>query len=177
MMRSRRAFLASGVAVALTPLAGCGWAPLYADRATGPADKELAAIKVAPMPERIGQSLALRLRQWLNPEGEPVPSRYLLRTLLQTTRLDLGIITFGLGTRARFDVTATFTLLDIATSASLFTATSHAAESFDIVANYYANVVAEENARERAVEEISRDMVIQLTTFLQRRAAPGGPVP
>jgi len=177
MRRSRRVFLASGVAVCLASLTGCGWAPLYADRATGPADRELAAIKVAPIPERIGQNLALQLRQWLNPKGEPVPSRYLLRTLLQTTRLDLGIISFGLGTRARFDVTATFALIDIASGAALFNATSHAAESFDIVANYYANVVAEEHARERAVEEIRRDMVTQLTAFLQRRAASAGPVP
>ena len=153
-------------------LAGCGWAPLYADRAAGPADTELAAIKVAPIPERIGQSLALGLRQWLNPTGAPVPSRYLLRTLLQTTRLDLGILSLGFGTRARFDVVANFTLIDIATSAPLFTATSHAAESFDIVSNYYSNVVAEEAARERAAEEIRRDIVTQLTAFLQRRAAP-----
>ena len=52
----------------------------------------------------IGQSLALRLRQWLNPTGAPVPSRYLLRTVLQISRLDLGVLTFGLGTRARLDV-------------------------------------------------------------------------
>jgi LPS-assembly lipoprotein len=177
MRRSRRAFLASSVAVSLAPLTGCGWAPLYADRATGPADTDLAAIKVAPIPERIGQDLALQLRQSLNPTGVAVPSRFLLRTLLQTTRLDLGILPLGLGTRARFDVTATFTLADIATGAPLFTATSHAAESFDIQANFYANVVAEEDARERATQEIRRDMVTQLTIFLQRRAAATAPLP
>jgi LPS-assembly lipoprotein len=174
-MQTRRIFVAAAIAVALAPLTGCGWAPLYADRAAEPADAELAAIKVAPIPERIGQSLALQLRQWLNPTGAPVPSRYLLRTLLQTTRLDLGILQLGLGTRARFDAVAGFTLVDIATGASLFSASSHAAESFDIAANFYANVVAEEDARERAVEEIRRDMVTQLTLFLQRRAAASGP--
>ncbi|MGD9616805.1 MAG: LPS assembly lipoprotein LptE [Alphaproteobacteria bacterium] len=171
MMPLRRMFVASAVAVLLAPLTGCGWTPLYADRATGPADAELAAIKVAPIPERIGQTLALQLRQRLNPTGAPVPTRYLLNTLLQTTRLDLGIVPLGIGTRARLDVIATYTLTDIATGAALFTATSHAAESFDILANYYANIVAEEDARERAVEDIRRDMVAQLTLFLQRRAA------
>ena len=29
-------------------LAGCGWAPLYANRETGPADADLRAIKVSP---------------------------------------------------------------------------------------------------------------------------------
>ena len=169
-MPARRALLAG---VLLLPLvsAGCGWAPLYADPAAGPAAAELAAIKVAPIPERIGQKLALALRQWLNPTGATVPSRYLLRVLLQTTRLDLGILPLGLGTRARFDAMATYSLVDVSSGARLFTATSHAAESFDIVANYYANVVAEEDARERAIEEIRRDIVTQLTVFLQRRAS------
>jgi LPS-assembly lipoprotein len=177
MMLSRRMFVGSGVMAGLAGLSGCGWAPLYADRETGPADAELAAIKVAPIPERAGQILALGLRQWLNPSGAPVPSRYLLRTLLTISRLDLGILTFGLGTRARLDVLATFTLYEIATSTPLLTASSHASESFDIVSNYYSNVVAEESARTRAVEEIRRDIVTQLTVFLQRRAATAAASP
>jgi len=176
-MWSRRFFLANGVAAGLAGLTGCGWAPLYADRETGPADAELAAIKVEPIPERAGQVLALGLRQWLNPSGAPVPSRYLLRTLLTVSRLDLGILTYGLGTRARVDVSATFTLYQIATSTPLLNATSHAAESFDIVSNYYSNVVAEEAARTRATEEIRRDIVTQLTAFLQRRAATAAASP
>jgi LPS-assembly lipoprotein len=175
MTLSRRMLLASAVAASLATLTGCGWEPLYADRAAGPADAELAAIKVAPIPERVGQILALQLRQWLNPTGADIPSRYLLRTLLQVSRVDLGVLPSGLGTRAQISMIATFTLVDIATGAALLTATSHASDSFDIVANYYSNVVAEEDARERAVEEIRRDMVTQLTVFLQRRAAAPSP--
>jgi LPS-assembly lipoprotein len=171
LRRARRAVLLAAAAIPLAALTGCGWTPLYADRAAGPADLALAAIKVEPIPERIGQNLALRLRQWLNPTGASVPTQYLLRTLLQTTRLDLAVLPLGLGTRARIDVYAYFTLVDSATGAVLITGSSHAAESFDILANYYANVVAEEDARARAVEEIRRDMVTQLTLFLQRRAA------
>src|SRR5438034_3017915 len=83
----------------LSALAGCGWAPLYADPATGPADEELRAIGVAAIPERIGHRLALALRESLNPTGQPTRQRYLLRTTLQVARLDLGIQTQGLGTR------------------------------------------------------------------------------
>jgi LPS-assembly lipoprotein len=168
-------FLAGGVATSLALLTGCGWAPLYADRAAGPADAELAAIKVAPIPERVGQILALGLRQWLNPTGAEIPSRYLLRTLLQVSRVDLGVLASGLGTRAQINMYASFTLVDIATGASLFSASSHATEAFDIVANYYSNVVADEDSRRRAAEEIRRDMVTQLTLFLQRRAAAASP--
>jgi len=75
------------------------------------------------------------------------------------------------------DVIATFTLYQIATSTPLLTATSHASESFDIVSNYYSNVVAEKSARARTVEEVRRDIMNQLTVFLQRQAATAAASP
>src|SRR5437763_17185509 len=86
-----RVLLSLLLGLGLSALGGCAWAPLYADRETGPADEELRAVKVAPMAERIGQKLALALRESLNPTGEPVPQRYLLRTTLSTSRQDIGI--------------------------------------------------------------------------------------
>ena len=50
---------------------GCGWTPLYADTETDAASQELRAIKVDPIPERIGQRLEMALRNSLNPTGEP----------------------------------------------------------------------------------------------------------
>ncbi len=164
----------------LSLLGSCGWAPLYADRETGPADEEVRAIRVAPISERIGQKLALALRQSLNPTGEPTPQRYLLRTTLQTQRQDLGVQTQGFGTRGRLDAYANFSLSDSTTGMNLISGTSHVADSFDILANEYSNVVAEDDARTRAVEEMRRDIVTRLTVFLQRRVAeravkPGTP--
>jgi len=152
-------------------LVGCGWEPLYADREAGPADEELRAIRVASIPERIGQQLALALRQSLNPTGEPTPPRFLLKTTLRTVRQDLGVQTQGLGTRGRLDVYASFYLSDNKSNGQLLSSASHVAESFDILANEYADVVAEDNARSHAVEELRLDIVTRLTVFLQRRAA------
>ena len=169
-MPKRRLLLALplGMVVALS---GCGWTPLYADRESGPADEDLRAIKVDPIPERIGQKLAWALRESFNPTGVSTPQRYRLRTLLTTARADLGIQSTGLGSRGKFDATATFTLIDIKTGAALMATTSHVSESFDILANEYASVVAEDDARTRLVEELRRDMVTRLTLFLQRRVA------
>jgi LPS-assembly lipoprotein len=155
----------------LAALGGCGWAPLYADYETGPADAELRAIGVAPMSERIGQKLALALRQSLNPSGEPTPQRYQLNTTLSTSRQDLGTQTQGLGTRGRLDAFANFNLRDSNTGAQLLNSVSHVAESFDILANEYSNIVAEDDARTRAVEGLRLDIVTRLTLFLQRRMA------
>src|SRR6266851_1307638 len=168
------------LALALVPvlaLIGCGWTPLYADRESEPADEELRAIKVDPIPERIGQRLAWALRESFNPTGVATPQHYRLRTLLTTARADLGIQSTGLGSSGKFDATAALTLLDIKTGTPLLATASHASESFDIVANEYASVVAEDDARTRAVEELRRDIVTRLTLFLQRRAAGTGAKP
>ena len=156
-------------------LGGCGWTPLYADRETGPADEELRAIKVSPIGERIGQRLELALRNSLNPEGIAAPQRYVLRTTLKTVRSDLGVQTTGIGTRGKLDVNASFTLSDSKSGAQLFANSSHVAESFDIVANEYSAIVAEDDARTRAVEELRRDILTRLTLFLQRHAAQAKP--
>jgi LPS-assembly lipoprotein len=173
-MFSRRALLGWVVAVPLS-LGGCGWAPMYADSATGPADDDLRAIRVTPIAERIGQKLAIALRDSLNPGGEPTPQRYMLSVTLQVIRLDLGVLTQGIGTRGRLDVYAKFTLADTAAKTVPLSLTSHVNESFDILANLYSNVVTEEDARTRAVEELRRDIIARLTVFFQRRAAAGRP--
>ena len=177
----RRTLFGAAVAIplafGLSTLVGCGWTPLYADPATGPADAELRAIRVTPISERIGQKLAIGLRDTLNPSGEATPQRYLLRTSLQTARLDLGVITQGSGTRGRFEATANFTLSDIRSGAELVSGTSNTAESFDILANQYSNVVAEDDARTRAVEELRRDIITRLAVFLQRRTAEAAAKP
>ena len=174
-MSARHALLLAVAFGAALASAGCGWTPLYADRETGPADAELQAIKVDPIPERIGQRLALGLRESLNPDGTPVPQRYRLSVLLTTLRSDLGIQSTGLASRGKLDANANITLRDIKTGATLLFTTTHVADSFDILANEYASVVAEDDARTRAAEELRRDIVTRLTLFFQRRAAESGP--
>jgi LPS-assembly lipoprotein len=176
-MPRRRALRLAWLAIPLllsSALSGCGWAPLYADPASGPADAALRAVRVAPIAERIGQKLELGLRESLNPSGESAKQRYLLRTTLIVQRTDLGILTQGAGTRGRLDVFADYILNDIVSGAQLTAGRSHVAESFDILANGYANVVAEDDARTRAIEELRRDLVERLTLFLQRTAAGAG---
>ena len=169
-MHTRRGILGFVLLAPLTAT-GCGWRPLYADAETGPTDDELRAVHVDPIPERIGQRLELALRRSFNPTGAPSPTRYVLRTTLSVVRSDLGIQSQGLGTRGRVDVSAAIVLAEVKTGASLLSTTIHTADSFDIVANEYASLVAEEDARTRAAEELRRDIVDALTLFMQRRVA------
>jgi LPS-assembly lipoprotein len=167
---ARRRSLAALATVALLALGGCGWTPLYADRETGPADEALRAIRVAPIPERIGQRLEIGLREAFNPGGEPTPQRYVLNTTLAVSRASLGIQSQGLGTRGETNVTASYRLTEIKTGKVVQTSTMHVAESFDIQANNYSTIVAQRDADARLADELREEIVARLTLFLQRQA-------
>ena len=165
------------VAVAPAVLFGCGWQPLYADPETGPASEELRAIKVAPIPERIGQRLEIALRNSLNPSGEPTPPRFLLSTTLVTALGNLGIQSQGLGTLGQIDAYATYKLVDLQNNVTLLTNTVHVANSFDLNPNEYSTIVGEDDARNRCAAELDQEIVTRLTLFMQRRIAEKGPKP
>ena len=172
-----RLALVALIIAALTALLGCGWEPLYADPQTGPASEELRAIKVNPIPERIGQRLEIALRNSFNPSGEPTPPRYLLTTSLISVLGNLGIQSEGLATLGQIDAYATVTLVDLQNHATLLTNTVHVANSFDLNPNQYSTIVGEDDARNRCVAELDQEIVARLTMFMQRRIAEKGSKP
>lgn len=170
-MIARRRLLAQflPLSLGLPLLAGCGWEPLYADPQTGKASGALRSIQVAPIPERIGQMLETGLRQSFNPDEISTKPFYTLKVTLSTSLSDLGIQSQGLGTRGEVNLYATYQLTETATNKPLQTATVHASDSFDIQANGYSTVVAQDDAKTRVVEEVRREIVARLTMFMQNK--------
>jgi len=164
-------------AAAAQLLSGCGWTPLYADVRTEAASEELRAIKVDPIPERIGQRLEIALRNSLNPTGEPPPTRYRLNTTLVVVLSNLGIQSQGLATLGQLDAYATYRLVDVQTGGILLTNTVHVANSFDLNPNQYSTIVGEDDAGVRTVAELDQEIVSRLTLFMQRRIAENSTKP
>ncbi|HYZ40289.1 MAG TPA: LPS assembly lipoprotein LptE [Stellaceae bacterium] len=159
-------------------LAGCGWAPLYADPEAGPASDELRAIRVEPISAgRIGQRLEIALRNSLNPAGEPTPERYRLRTTLFTILANLGIQSQGLATLGKLDIYATYSLVDAQSGANLLVSTTHVFNTFDLNPNQYSTTVGEADAAVRGAAELDQEIVNRLTLFFQRRLAEQRPKP
>jgi LPS-assembly lipoprotein len=167
-MVARRLLLALPLLPAM--LAGCGWEPLYADHEASAASADLRAIKIMPIAERVGQRLEMGLRNSLNPTGETTPTKYVLRVTLATYVSDSGIQSQGLGTRGQVQLNASYQLVDATNNAHLQDGSVHASDSFDIQANGYSTVVAQNDAYVRTVEEIRREIVTRLTLFLQKKA-------
>lgn len=171
-MPERGAALALTIMLAL-PLLGCGWERLYADPQTGPADAELREIRVAPIPERIGQRLEIALRDALNPTGAPAPHRYTLSTTLSYSLSSLGLQSQGTATLGQIDVHSTSNLRDDRTGQNLLTISLHEQNSFELNPNQYSTVVAEDAAGVRTVIELTREIMLRLNLFMQRRVAQG----
>jgi LPS-assembly lipoprotein len=169
-MATRRQILALGLGLPAV-LGGCGWEPLYADRDTEAESEALRQVRVEPIADRVGQRLELALRHSFNPTNEPAKQIYTLHVTLSTSAGSLGIQSQGLGTRGEVNVYASYRLSDLATNSQLQQFTFHTVDSFDIQANGYSTVVAQEDAFNRCVEEARREIVSRLTLFLQDRHA------
>ncbi|HXP12784.1 MAG TPA: LPS assembly lipoprotein LptE [Stellaceae bacterium] len=151
-------------------LGGCGFHPLYGGRTAGAYDPDLATIKVASIPNRAGQILALSLRERLNPRGVEAPVRYTLRTTIAVSRNNLGIERNATSMRGQVDVVAEYDLIGPG-GAVLLHGRSHTISAFNIVLDGYATQVAQDDARDRALADISDDMVTNLSLFVRNRRA------
>lgn len=171
MIARRRLLLTLPLAAGLPALGGCGWEPLYADKQTDAASADLRAIKVEPIPDRYGQQLEFALRQSLNPSNVPTKPLYSLKVTLKLGLQSLSIQSQGLGTRGEFTAIASYQLNDLVANKGLQGGWIHANDSFDIQANGYTTLVAEDDAKRRTIEEICRDIVARLTLFMQNRPA------
>jgi LPS-assembly lipoprotein len=172
----RRAVLGFALGTPLV-VSGCGWTPLYAEPASGPATEELRAIRVEPILERIGQRLQIALRNSLNPSGEPAPERYRLQTTLSVSLSNLGIESQGLASLGKLDVYATYYLIDSKSGQTLLVNTVHVANSFNLNPNQYSTVVGEDDAAVRSVAELNQEIVTRLALFMERRLAEQPPAP
>lgn len=159
------------VLLLLLALSGCGFQPLYA-RADDPVlDLNLAAVAVNPIPERMGQKLAIALRDSFNPTGTRVEMRWTLGAVLTTQRREVGIRRDGTASRVQFDFYVRYTIVDLKGAALPYTATARSFTAVDIVENEYAMVVAEEDAQTRGARELSEEIRNRVALYLRRTAA------
>ncbi|EKE78512.1 MULTISPECIES: LPS assembly lipoprotein LptE [Oceanibaculum] len=152
-------------------LTACGFRPLYGERAhSASAVQHMAAIEIVPIPDRVGQELQNQLRVRLNPRGGAATTKYRLATRLNEIRTDLAIRDDASATLANLQLIANYTLQDAATNAVLYSGQSRFTASYNLVRSQFANLVAEDDARNRAVEAISDDMRVRLGIYFDRQA-------
>lgn len=125
----------------------------------------MAAVRIAPLPDRIGQQMHNLLRDRLNPAGQPRDPAYELRLTLNETKQELGIRRDETASRANLILAATFSLIEVATGEPVLRGRASSTNSYNILSNQFATRYAESNARSRGLREISDDIRTRLGIY------------
>lgn len=145
-------------------LSGCGWHPLYGD---GGANKPttvaaLNRIALAAIPDRDGQMLRNLLIDRMYGAGRPTQPAYRLEIALQQYRAGLGIRKDATAARSQLNVTARCRLVNTRNEQQVLTFDTNTIVSYNVVDAQYAALVAEQNAHERALQDIAEKIVNRL---------------
>jgi LPS-assembly lipoprotein len=172
----RRGFL---IAIAGTLLGGCGFQPVYMPTASGTpgvAQRELAAIQVAIIPDRPGQLLRQALQARFEGSGSGVARRYELRVGFGIAGDAIAILPNSNPTRIREIGSASWTL--VAQDPARTTVTSGMAKAVDaynlIDAQYFASDLENEVVQRRLAEALADQITMQLAVYFRRHAAASG---
>ena len=149
----------------LAALAGCGFRPLHSTESRA-SSANLAEITIAPIPDRVGQQLRNRLRDEINPLGTPSSPRYVLSVKLSESLQNLAVRKDEVATRANLILRANFQLTRLHDRAVVMSSNAVSANSYNILSSDFATLSAENDARARAVSEISDDIKARVSVFL-----------
>lgn len=138
-----------------TSLSGC-FHPLYSGGANGSVARELAAIDVAPIPDRLGYYLANELTFAFRGGGEALPSKYRLTvTLHERVQAPLVDTVSGRATAATVGVDAEYKLVALGTSDIVASGTAFVAEAYDRSNQRFANIRAARDAEIRGAKSLA----------------------
>lgn len=131
---------------------------------------DLAAIKVEPIPDRIGHYLANELVFALNGSGSEVTLKYrLLITVTEKVQTPLVDTISGRATAATVIVDANYRLIPVNTSEPLIQGTAFVAASYDRTSQRFANLRAARDAEIRTAKALSEQIHTRIASALSDR--------
>lgn len=161
MSLSRPAF----VVFALFGLAACGFQPLYGERTDFSIAEKFAEIQIAPFADRVGQQLHNALVAQLYVRGRAETPSYRLDARISEVTASLAVRKSTLATRANLKMTAQYGVQKILDGRQIMTASSTATVSYNILDSEFGTLMAEKNARERAVQQLANDIRSRLAAM------------
>lgn len=139
----------------------------------GVVDEDLARIRIAVIPDRVGQQVHNYLLDRINRKGPPGDPRHQLDVKLASEKVILGIERDETATRAKLVLRADFELTDLATGKVVLRRSARSANSYNIVDSALATRSAELDAIDRAARELAEEIRLMLALYFRRRAAEG----
>ena len=162
------------LAVAL--LGGCGFKPLYGSHAGAVSQARLAQVRLAPLRDRVGQLVHIRLSKTMHPTGKPKRPVWELGMDLKMTTVDLGIRKDETATRANLTLDSRFKLTRLDTNRVVFSGRAVISNSYNILESRFGTVASRNDAMARAARELADNIKTRVALFLaQPRGGGQGP--
>jgi len=167
----RRGVLRGAVGLAALLACGCGFRQLHAPvgAAGGDADvaADLAATRIAFIPERFGQLVRRGLQQRLGTAGVSEP-KWELQVVPALSVDAIGVQRDGSITRVRYLATANWSLMRIAPRELVANGFERSLDAYNIQPNqYFAGDSSREATERRLAEQISDEVVLRLAIRLR----------
>ncbi|MCB1592982.1 MAG: hypothetical protein KDI90_11090 [Alphaproteobacteria bacterium] len=155
-------------------LGGCGFEPMYAsgpakDMQSGVIQSELAQVEIENIPDREGQFLRNALIDRFYRDGRPASPRYkLLVKPIRESKTDLDITKSSDATRGQLKLSSAIALVDLASGETVLKRNLVSIGSYNILGSEFANRVTEQNTRDNALNDLARQIELQVGLYLKR---------
>jgi LPS-assembly lipoprotein len=160
--RAPSALLALAVAGLSASLAGCGgFTPLYAAQGVSP---KLSAIEVAQPDGRLGFFMREYLEDSLA-HDRTQPPVYRLTFSNRELRVPRGITISNVASRYEVDLSTTYTQTEIATGKQVTKGQVSVNVSYDVLAQPYASLAAQQDGERRAAEQAADRLRLELASY------------
>lgn len=158
----------------MTPIAACGFSPLYAEHDGVAVTDELSQLDVSAPDNALGREIKYSLLDLLSSTGNPPPNApYLLEIAPVLYSEDVAIESDADVTRKNIALLVPFRLVKTDTKETLLRSTSRSRSSYNRVQSEYANIVADKDTRERIAKAAANDIKLQLSIYFDRAAKAG----
>ena len=158
--------------ISLLLVAACGFEPMYGrnqDEAVG-VENRLAVVDINNIPDREGQYLRNALIDRFYRRGRPQTPLYILNIEpLIENLVDLDITKNSDATRGQLKLESDLQLTDAKTGEIVMQRKIAAITSYNILGSEFATRVSEENARTNALEDLARQVELQLNLYFKTK--------
>ena len=147
-------------------LSACGYRPLYGTSSINPnTEINLSAVEIAPLYDRVGQMLHTDIGRRIYPKGQAASATHNLRISLSENTQHLAVARNTAATRANYTLKSTFQLIRNSDSKEVFKGSLFSTVSYNIISSDYSNLIAADDARERAVRDVGEQIARRLGAY------------
>ncbi len=153
------------------PLTACGFEPLHGTKnnANIAAQAQLAQIDIGIIPDEEGQFLRNALIDRFYQSARPSNPTYALSiTPIKESRVNLDITKSADTTRGQLILTTSLKLNDKKTGKALLSRSLRSTISYNKLGSEFATIVSENNARKNALNDLARQIELQLNLYFKR---------